>query len=69
MGSSTMYVCICHAVSDKKITQAVEQGCCSYRDIRDTLNVGKTCGRCVPEARALINETLVKLAVDIPNVA
>ena len=64
-----MYICVCHAVTDKQIKASVENGCCSYREIRDCHNVGKTCGRCVPEAKALINHTLIELAVDICEVA
>ncbi len=64
-----MYICVCHAVSDKTIKQAVENGCCSYREIRDCLDVGKTCGRCVPDARAVINDTLIELAADMRKVA
>jgi bacterioferritin-associated ferredoxin len=45
-----MYICVCHAVTDKQIKASVENGCCSYREIRDCHKVGTTCGRCVPEA-------------------
>jgi bacterioferritin-associated ferredoxin len=51
-----MYVCVCRAVSDSKIRQAVEQGACTMRALKDQLGVGSVCGRCVPEARQLINE-------------
>jgi len=51
-----MYVCVCRAVSDSKIRQAVEQGACTMRALKDGLGVGSVCGRCVPEARQLINE-------------
>lgn len=64
-----MYICICHAVTDTQIKQSVENGCCSYREIRDCLAVGTTCGRCVPEARAVINDTLRELAIDMLEVA
>ena len=64
-----MYICVCHAVTDKQIKSSVENGCCSYREIRDCHNVGKTCGRCVPEAKALINQTLIELADDMREVA
>ncbi|PTQ90693.1 (2Fe-2S)-binding protein [Agitococcus lubricus] len=57
-----MFVCVCHAVTDKQIKQAVEAGCCSYREVRDCLQTGTTCGRCVPETRELINATLIELA-------
>lgn len=67
--NASMYVCICHAVTDTQIKQSVENGCCSYREVRDCHNVGKTCGRCVPEARQLIDETLAILAKDISQAA
>jgi len=67
--NNSMYVCVCHAVSDKQIKQAVENGCCSYREIRDCHKVGTTCGRCVPEARQLIDETLANLAKNISHAA
>ena len=49
-----MYVCVCRAVSDSKIRNAVEQGACTVRALKDQLGVGSVCGRCVPEARHLI---------------
>ena len=64
-----MYVCICHAVTDTQIKNAVEDGCCSLREVSQCLSVGKTCGRCVPAAREVIYDTLSELAVDIARVA
>ncbi|HZR36618.1 MAG TPA: bacterioferritin-associated ferredoxin [Nevskia sp.] len=49
-----MYVCVCRAVSDSKIRQAMEQGACTVRALKDQLGVGSVCGRCVPEARHLL---------------
>jgi bacterioferritin-associated ferredoxin len=49
-----MYVCVCRAVSDSKVRQAVAQGACTLRALKDQLGVGSVCGRCVPEARQLI---------------
>jgi bacterioferritin-associated ferredoxin len=51
-----MYVCVCRAVSDSKIRNAVEQGACTVRALKDQLGVGSVCGRCVPEARHLIEQ-------------
>jgi bacterioferritin-associated ferredoxin len=41
-----MYVCVCHAVTDRDIESAIAEGCCSLRQLREQLGVGKTCGRC-----------------------
>jgi bacterioferritin-associated ferredoxin len=51
-----MYVCICRAVSDRAIRHAVERGACSVRELKDGLGLGSVCGRCVPEARQLIDK-------------
>lgn len=52
-----MYVCVCKAVSDRKIRQAVDGGVCTLKGLKDRFGVGSVCGRCVPEARALIEQT------------
>lgn len=65
-----MYVCLCRAVTDGQINNAVqEQGCCSFREVRDALGVGTQCGQCVPMTRDIINEALSKAARDIPGAA
>ncbi|PHV11028.1 (2Fe-2S)-binding protein [Chitinimonas sp. BJB300] len=52
-----MYVCICNAVTDKQILRAVEHGCDSMRDLRIELGVAGCCGKCAPDARALLLES------------
>jgi bacterioferritin-associated ferredoxin len=56
-------------VTDKAIKQAVENGCDTFREVRDELDVGTCCGMCVPETRQLIDETLAKLASSISTAA
>ena len=51
-----MYVCICRAVSDKAIKREVEAGACSVRALKDRLGLGSVCGRCVPDARSMIEQ-------------
>ncbi|ATC93543.1 bacterioferritin-associated ferredoxin [Pseudoalteromonas tunicata] len=51
-----MYVCICHAVTDKKITQAVAEGVESMRQLRHCLGVGSQCGKCVCHAQQVLME-------------
>lgn len=57
-----MYVCLCRAVTDGQIRDSVENGASSFREVRDELDLGTCCGRCVPEARALIDQTLAEIA-------
>ncbi|TXH69209.1 MAG: (2Fe-2S)-binding protein [Thiothrix sp.] len=53
-----MYVCVCNAVSDKAIKQAVQQGYDSFEAIQRELAVGTCCGRCKPCAQDLIRQCL-----------
>jgi bacterioferritin-associated ferredoxin len=46
-----MDVCVCHAITDRDIEEAVSEGRCSLRQLREQLGVGKTCGRCASCAR------------------
>lgn len=64
-----MYVCICRAVTESQIRDAVQQGCCTMRALRDTLGVATQCGRCALTARDLLNETLQEAARHIPGAA
>ena len=64
-----MYVCLCRAVTDHQIRQAVENGVDNFRELRDALDVGTCCGRCVPDARVLIDETLAQIAARISGAA
>lgn len=51
-----MFVCICHAVNEKAIQQAVSEGAQSVRDVRRSLNVGSQCGQCVRHAFEVIEQ-------------
>lgn len=45
-----MYICVCRAVSDRQVKQAVKDGACSLRDLRQCLGVTEDCGRCAKAA-------------------
>ena len=57
-----MYICICNAITDRQIVQAAEGGARSDEDLAFGLGVGLGCGRCRSCAKALLLETLSKLA-------
>ncbi|WP_269533440.1 bacterioferritin-associated ferredoxin [Chitinimonas sp. BJYL2] len=52
-----MYICICNAVTDKQIRQAVQSGCGSMRELRLELGVAGCCGKCAPDAKAILQAT------------
>lgn len=41
-----MYVCVCKAVTDSQIREAIGDGACSMRELRQRLGVASECGRC-----------------------
>jgi bacterioferritin-associated ferredoxin len=53
-----MYVCVCHAVTDKDICKVVDRGACSLFDVQNELPVGSCCGRCEDTARNVVDEYL-----------
>ena len=55
-----MYVCICNAVSDTEIRQAVDRGTGSFRELMMQTGCGTQCGSCVPHARAILDERLAE---------
>lgn len=64
-----MYVCVCKAVTDGQIRQAVDQGCCSMRELRNELGVATQCGRCAVSAREVLDEALTEQARRLPGAA
>lgn len=53
-----MYVCICKAVTDRQIHQAVGEGACTLRQLRDRLGVAAGCARCAECARDVLQQAL-----------
>jgi bacterioferritin-associated ferredoxin len=53
-----MYLCICKAVSEKRIGGLVAQGATTLRDLREATGLGSGCGKCVPQAYQLLREVL-----------
>jgi bacterioferritin-associated ferredoxin len=53
-----MYVCICKAVSERRIAAAVGEGVTTLKELRDRTGLGTNCGKCVPQAYQLLRDTL-----------
>jgi bacterioferritin-associated ferredoxin len=54
-----MYVCVCHAVTDRQIREAAESGARTLKDLRRDLGVTRDCGRCASCARQCLHEANV----------
>jgi bacterioferritin-associated ferredoxin len=53
-----MYVCICAAVSDRQIKQAVREGACSVDQLGACLGVGTVCGCCREMAQEILHREI-----------
>ena len=54
-----MYICVCHAVTDRQIREAVDQGASTLRELQCQLPVASCCGRCEDSAREVLDEHLI----------
>lgn len=43
-----MIICVCNAIKDGQVTQAVSEGCASVGKIFQNLGCTPNCGKCVP---------------------
>lgn len=50
-----MYICICHAVTDRQIRAAIAEGVRSMRELRLKLGVCSSCGKCGECAKELLD--------------
>lgn len=50
-----MLVCICKAVSDRRIREEVRRGAKSLTQIRQACNAGTDCGSCTRQIRQIIS--------------
>jgi len=51
-----MYICICHAVTDREIRARIEEGANSMQALRRELCVGTQCGKCAREVRGILKD-------------
>lgn len=57
-----MYICVCKAVTERQLDQAVHGGATSLRHLRETLGVTSECGRCARCALECMRATMAKNA-------
>ncbi|WP_288058173.1 (2Fe-2S)-binding protein [Methylobacter sp.] len=56
-----MYICVCKAVTDSQIQAAIAMGMCSRRQLVKCFGVGKDCGKCNKEVKALLEQSIQPL--------
>jgi bacterioferritin-associated ferredoxin len=58
---STMYVCVCHAITDRQIREVVDRGADSLGAVQACLPVASCCGSCEKSACELIEERVSEI--------
>ena len=53
-----MYICVCKAVSERRIVGAIGEGAVTLKDLRERTGLGTGCGKCVPHAYQFLREAL-----------
>jgi bacterioferritin-associated ferredoxin len=54
-----MIVCVCHGVSDIKLRRLVlENGITELKEVRKYTALGSQCGKCVRQAKEILDETV-----------
>jgi bacterioferritin-associated ferredoxin len=56
--SGTMYVCICNAITDRDIREAVSDGVRTLPELKMKTGCGTACGRCEEVAREVLSSAL-----------
>lgn len=51
-----MYVCLCHAVTERAVRAAARAGKCTAEDVCRRTYAGASCGTCVPEVERIVAE-------------
>ncbi len=51
-----MYVCVCQAITDRQVREAVHSGVQSMRGLRQHLGVASECGKCARCAHGILKE-------------
>jgi bacterioferritin-associated ferredoxin len=49
-----VYVCLCQAVSDRKVRKAIARGASTVEEVGRACGAGTGCGGCHPEIEALL---------------
>ena len=50
-----MYACICHAVTEREVNEAIAEGAKSVRAVSKATGAGSNCGSCVNRLNCLLS--------------
>jgi len=66
---TSMYVCICNAVTERAVREAAQSGVRTVAELRHRTGCGDCCGSCVDLASEILDETHSSRTLDLPLIA
>ena len=60
-----MYICICNAVTDSDIDQAVRNGADCMRHLQTWLGAGVNCGACASELERCLDQAIAGQPIEL----
>ena len=64
-----MYLCICKAVSDQQVRQAIREGVRTVGEVSARFGVGTECGKCLDSISEYIDACLAAPSAPAPSAA
>ena len=61
-----VYVCLCNGVTDHQIREVAAAGCATLPELTMRTGCGATCGSCLEQAQALLDEVHGAREIDLP---
>jgi bacterioferritin-associated ferredoxin len=62
----SMYVCICHGVTDHQIRRAADEGVRDVHELTMRTGAGSNCGSCLEQAQQILDEQRKPVVLDLP---
>jgi len=61
-----MYICICHQITEKDLTKAIDNGHTTLKSVQQSTKLGSSCGQCTAFADFHIKKYHNQTAHSIP---
>jgi len=61
-----MIICLCHRISDRAITEAVQDGIRDFETLQDETCIARNCGCCEQSARQVFDQACTTIQVHRP---
>jgi bacterioferritin-associated ferredoxin len=55
-----MFVCLCHAVTERDVQEAIEAGAATVEEVGYCTRAGTCCGSCVPVVAGMLDRAAAK---------